>query len=56
MFDRNLPPSCCIRLSNGVCVEAESYKVGCFQEINGYIHLYSRLVVAIGIGLAIFEV
>ena len=55
-FDNRLPPSCCIRLLNGACIEVDSYRFGCYQAINGYIHLYSRLVVAVGMGIALLEV
>jgi len=56
MFGNRLPPSCCTRLLNGVCIEADSYRLGCFQIINEYVQLYSRLIVAVGIGIALLEV
>jgi hypothetical protein len=37
-------------------MEADSYRLGCFQIINENIQLYSRLIVAIGIGIALLEV
>ncbi len=37
-------------------MEVDSYRLGCFQIINEYIQLYSRLIVAIGIGIALLEV
>jgi len=55
VFDHHLPPSCCVRLLNGDCIEADSYRFGCYQAINGYIHLYSRAIVAVGIGIALLE-
>ena len=37
-------------------METDAYRLGCFQIINEYIQLYSRLIVAIGIGIALVEV
>lgn len=56
MFDRRLPPSCCMRLVNGICMETDAYRFGCYQKINDYVYVYSRLIVAIGIGIAVLEV
>ncbi|CAM4866798.1 unnamed protein product [Rotaria socialis] len=56
MSDRNLPLSCCTHLLNGVCLEIDSYQVGCFQAINKYINVYSRYIVGVGIGVALYEV
>jgi len=55
LFGRRLPPSCCPRLSNGACAEADSYRLGCYRTINEQIQLYSRLIVAVGIGIALLE-
>ncbi|UJR32180.1 hypothetical protein I4U23_019644 [Adineta vaga] len=55
IFGNRLPPSCCSRLLNGVCIEADSYRLGCFQTINEYVQLYLRLIVAVGIGIALLE-
>lgn len=51
-----LPLSCCNRLINGICTEKDSYRLGCFQIINEYMQLYSKLIVAVGIGIALLEV
>jgi hypothetical protein len=56
LLGNRLPSSCCNRLLNGICMEVDSYRLGCFQIINEYIQLYSRLIVAIGIGIALLEV
>jgi hypothetical protein len=37
-------------------MEADSYRLGCYQIINEYIQLYSKLIFAIGIGIALLEV
>ncbi|CAF3240845.1 unnamed protein product, partial [Rotaria sp. Silwood2] len=55
VFDHHLPLSCCTRLLNGVCLEIDAYRFGCYQAINEYIHLYSRLIVIVGIGIALYE-
>ncbi|CAF4254948.1 unnamed protein product, partial [Adineta steineri] len=56
LYGNHLPSSCCNRLLlNGVCIEADSYRLGCFQIINEYVQFYSKLIVAIGIGIAVFE-
>ncbi|CAF1059904.1 unnamed protein product [Adineta steineri] len=56
LYGNRLPSSCCNRLLlNGVCIEADSYRLGCFQIINEYVQFYSKLIVAIGIGIAVFE-
>ncbi|UJR14589.1 hypothetical protein I4U23_001584 [Adineta vaga] len=55
LFDRRLPSSCCISLLNGICLESDAYRFGCYQAINEYLHFYSRLIVAVGLGIAILE-
>ncbi|CAF1011804.1 unnamed protein product [Rotaria sp. Silwood1] len=55
IFGNRLPSSCCNHLLNGICNETDSYRLGCFQIINEYIQLYSRLIVIVGIGIALLE-
>ena len=55
-LDLTHPLSCCTRFLNGMCLEMDSYQVGCFEAINKYIHTYSRYVVGGGIGIALCEV
>ncbi|CAF1069070.1 unnamed protein product [Rotaria sordida] len=55
IYDPHLPLSCCNRLLNGVCLEMDAYRFGCYKAINEYIHLYSILIVAIGIVIALCE-
>ncbi|CAF4769593.1 unnamed protein product [Rotaria sp. Silwood1] len=55
IYDRHLPLSCCTSLLNGICLEVDAYRFGCYQTINEYVHLYSRLIVAVGIGIALYE-
>jgi len=55
-FDQNLPQSCCHRLLNGICLEVDSYRIGCYQTINNYVHIYSQVIVGIGIAIALIEV
>lgn len=54
--DRQLPLSCCNDSFNDVCLENYSHKQGCYQKIDEYIRLYSKLIISIGIGIALFEV
>ncbi|CAF1027438.1 unnamed protein product [Adineta ricciae] len=50
-----LPSSCCNDLFNGACIEAHSYRIGCFTTINDSVQYYARLIVAVGIGIALLE-
>lgn len=54
-FDKHLPQSCCNRLLNGICLEIDSYRVGCYRTVNNYVHNYLQVIVAIGIVMAVIE-
>ena len=56
LFDRHLPPSCCMSLLNGICLEVDAYRIGCYQVVNDHIHFYSKLIVAAGLSIALIEV
>jgi hypothetical protein len=45
-----------MRLINGICIETDSYQFGCYQAINGYVLLYSKFIVAVGVAIALLEV
>ncbi|CAF0743998.1 unnamed protein product [Adineta ricciae] len=55
LFDRHLPPSCCMSLLNGICLEVDAYRTGCYQAVNDHIHFYSKLIVAAGLSIALIE-
>ncbi|CAF1336966.1 unnamed protein product [Rotaria magnacalcarata] len=55
IYGNRLPSSCCNILSNGICTESDSYRLGCFQIINDNIQLYSKLIVTVGVGIALLE-
>jgi len=56
LSNNHLPLSCCHQLINGICLESDSYRLGCFQIINEHIQIYSKLVVIVGVAIALFEV